>query len=736
MARTSVRRGEVKAPKTDQVRMKPDKAMRWALRKSSGEAVHVGQLSRDETGLSCQCACPACNSPLQAVNAGVDREHFLRANTLGQFFRHQSGQQRDNCLLVVARLAALQLLVESQEIDLPAPSRRAEVQGISGQVYQGVATGHRGSYRVREKVWHDTQMATITLEDGRVVLLRLDAQRTVKEEGAYDAIITITVDDPDVASWDKATILGRLQLEDLSMMCWDKHWDDADLQANARLDAEGQAAMYLDLLPSVLGDLEGLSQAQKSESVLHHVIKGILVQASALASPVYREPLSGHMPDGSTRTKDVVLSLGELRLTESSSERPVAGLVADVYCSAQAQNEAPFRLIIEVAVTHRVDPLKLLKIVEMNVACLEVDVRSFRQRGRVTLEALTSEVLRNVENKRWLHHPLLAARRAEAKHALDREAESIRDAAENETRTIRWLDHQTLDELLDTYMLALTPYWQWGKLGIVASHYVEIPDLAKRLEDMGVVGADHPGMVEEWGVLSFLHQAKAGGISRYQYEVLSRKASALMNAWESRALITYCLLGLKVYRPRSSPMETRKLNDIRVHVVQSLQDGNERYARSRKFDTLVCALFPELSSSMVAEFGTQAHARSLGQRKREADKESVERFRKSREALEKVLNAEQIQRDVFAAITAATKKGWEQKLGLASDVEQILQRQDMKRATSRFLALGLDPSEVLTSAWNAREAGTTLREWFMTRKLVHPDDVRTLKELLVLSWLA
>ena len=91
---------------------------------------------------------------------------------------------------------------------------------------------------------------------------------------------------------------------------------------------------------------------------------------------------------------------------------------------------------------------------------------------------------------------------------------------------------------------------------------------------------------------------------------------------------------------------------------------------------------------------------------------------------------------MFAAIAATTKNGWAQKLGLARDVEQILQHQDMRRATARFLALGLDVPEVLTSAWNAREAGTTLREWFMTRKLVHPDDVRALKELLVLGWLA
>ena len=103
--------------------------MRWTVRQHNGEAVHVSQLTREETGFACQCVCPTCESLLQAVNAGVGREHFLRANTRGQFFRHQAGPQQDSRLLVIARLAALQLLIAHQEIDLPALSRRATPEG-------------------------------------------------------------------------------------------------------------------------------------------------------------------------------------------------------------------------------------------------------------------------------------------------------------------------------------------------------------------------------------------------------------------------------------------------------------------------------------------------------------------------------------------------------------------------------------------------------------------------------
>lgn len=312
MAKLTVHRGRVIDPQKAVARSNSDTPMRWAVRSQTGLAVHVSQLSRQETGMACQCICPACGSAIQAVNAGVDREHFLRANTLGQFFRHQNGKQRDSCLTAVARLTALQLLVERQEIDLPAPTRKATVLGISGQIYQAVSMGERSRVRVRKRVWIDSMTASLTLGDGLVILVRLDTDRTVADLGSFDGIITITVDDPEVASWDAETVLANIQLDGGRGMCWDRHWSDDVLQRVAQQDAEHQAAKYLDLLPTVLGNLDGLTPAQKSESVLHHVIKGILLKAAAIGSPIHREQVQQRMPDGETRTRQVSLDLGEL----------------------------------------------------------------------------------------------------------------------------------------------------------------------------------------------------------------------------------------------------------------------------------------------------------------------------------------------------------------------------------------------------------------------------------------
>jgi hypothetical protein len=97
-----------------------DQPLRWALHAQSRRVIHVSMLQRKQKGLACGCVCPGCGEELEAVNAGRDPSHFTLPNTLGQFFRHGRGHQKDNCLLLAGRLAALQLLFERGEVEIPA----------------------------------------------------------------------------------------------------------------------------------------------------------------------------------------------------------------------------------------------------------------------------------------------------------------------------------------------------------------------------------------------------------------------------------------------------------------------------------------------------------------------------------------------------------------------------------------------------------------------------------------
>lgn len=137
-----------------------------------------------------------------------------------------------------------------------------------------------------------------------------------------------------------------------------------------------------------------------------------------------------------------------------------------------------------------------------------------------------------------------------------------------------------------------------------------------------------------------------------------------------------------------------------------------------------------------AVVGEGEHARGLQKAKRERESARIEQARVSRVALEAAMKREENRRAVNQAIFNVSRQGWQAKLGLASDVEQILAHHDMKIAAKRFNAYGVDVREVLTSAWNAREMGTTLLDWFQGQNFDHPDQVHALKSLLKLGWLA
>ena len=84
--------------------------MAWAVTQQERKATYIGSLQREQTGLKCDCVCPACGGRLQAVNAGKPIQAMPGAKTLHPHFRHDAGQQYDRCLIHVSQLVALQLL--------------------------------------------------------------------------------------------------------------------------------------------------------------------------------------------------------------------------------------------------------------------------------------------------------------------------------------------------------------------------------------------------------------------------------------------------------------------------------------------------------------------------------------------------------------------------------------------------------------------------------------------------
>jgi hypothetical protein len=333
--------------------------------------------------------------------------------------------------LRIAQLAALQLLISQNEIDLPPPRGSRSVIGVSGSVYSAEVMGDRKRALIVERYWIDDQMARITLDDGRVVLFQLSGSPVRSEDGSFDALITIRIDDPEVSTWSPEKILEKAELVD-KWLCWDRHWQDDELNALAQAKAEEDALGNLDLPPDDLIFPEGMSPLQRSESVLHWVIKEMLAGAGTISTPAHREIVSVPAPPRPPLEREVLFPAMLLKLTNIRVEFDLSGMIPDIFCTAQnaAGTSPPFELMIEVAVTHRVDSEKKSLIEAKGIACIELDVRLLKRSGRVPLEQLREMVCDDPSNKVWISHPEIHRQRAIAMAELESMAAKIRSERE------------------------------------------------------------------------------------------------------------------------------------------------------------------------------------------------------------------------------------------------------------------------------------------------------------------
>lgn len=708
-----------------------DKPMVWAVRKDGGGIVHVASLTREERGLKCECECPACKSSLQAVNAGVDAEHFKKENTLGQFFRHPPGQQRDGCLLLMARVAALQLLFGRGEIDLPGPRQQGTVTGASGAVYIEEVRGPGQRLKVLHRAWIDTQSATLTLEDGRVVMLRLASDHRVGNDGKFDGVIAIQVDDPEVASWPAEKILQHAQLDD-GFLCWQKHWSDAQLQAQAQGLADEQARTMCDWVPDADDSVE-MTAAQRSESALHLAVKMILAEAGELRSPVHHGEVRHASSSGRILSEQIRMALGVLKLSSVVLEKRMGQVVPDVMCKAFAPGEGTFDLMIEVAFTHRVDEIKRQKIVAMNMACMEIDITKFQKSGRITLKELADEVLNNRANKYWIFHPAISRLEWGAQRDLAMKVQEIQVREAVASRMKSWLDALDGPRLLRVYLDAVIHRWSNDYLPHVAGEYLEWEALVQAMKRRGWNDCDESVLVGPGGILHCLVTIRDGRSTLRLGKVCRPVPTALAFASHiaTRRYSSYALMALKAYSPTRSAAEQQQLQDLRTTMINSLKRGETTYARSNAFDSLIVQLFPEMATQVTHQFGTTEDARKQQKLQHQAEQEKARAQERIRQQQAAQRELEEKTRALAVEIEKAARIGWAAHTGFINDLAQILGRSDVVRLRSQVP--GLD--DVLTSAWNAREQGVSLANWYRSQAPLDLSAVRKLQLALKEAWL-
>jgi hypothetical protein len=434
-----------------------DLVMAWARDAVTGEPRYILELDADHRGAKCGCECPSCGKPLTAVNAA--KTEFLRR----PHFRHPEGAQRNECLVLAARAAALRQLHEDGWLELPRRRMSARVAGLSGEFHEAWVEMPPVRIRISQVDYRDRATAVITADDGRQLRVELTGtpgmggQLTV--DGQLVPTIYLAIDDPGLAALGPEELRRRVRLVP-NNLCWHVHWDDAGLLAQAEAAARERAHFYFDDVPPWLDLPEGMDPTLRRETVLHHEVKRILEEVSRVVVPEVSVEVVVPGADGRPLHGRAVVEEEDLRLANVELETRHGRLVPDIICETfdSKGNARHLPLLIEVTVTNPVDEERLVRIRAAGDAALEIDLSLAG--GRVNRNELKWLVVDEVVTKRWLFNPDLESQRAAlegrlAKKVGEELAERRERAARAAARKAQVLA-TPLDELGAEYLDAMT----------------------------------------------------------------------------------------------------------------------------------------------------------------------------------------------------------------------------------------------------------------------------------------
>lgn len=704
-----------------------DSPMRWAIDQETGTPVYVGTLRPAQNGNACGCRCPACHEPLQAVNADKPSSHFEKHNTRWKFFRHPSGHQRSGCSLLAANLAALHLLMDRNEIDLPAPRQRGLVLGLSGTPYLCAAHGERWRGQVMNRVWLDSQSGLITLADGKTVLVSLSTRTELSRAEGVEGRLTIHVDDPEVASWSPEAIMEALQL-DGQTACWDSHWDDERLAAEAERLAQAQAGQVLDHWPSELAHLVGLSLPQRMETVLHATVKDILASAGGMQVPALRHLVTREMDDGSQRQRAVAYPSQHLVFSDVRLETPFLDMVPDVMCSARSTRNTTdhFELLIEVAVTHKVDARKRDKIVAAGMPCIEIDLTQLGLAQRtIGMEQLRSAVLNATTGKSWVFNPWFEQQVLAHQQAFAAEDRVLRQHREQEMERLAWLAELGVESLLEMWLPVLRQHWQHEPAVLVdEDHRVWPGEIEAQLASKGFPEAEAHLLTMRGGLLACLDQ-----IEQSHLDITPLGASSVLWQMEDhprlRCFVTLALMAAKVFRQHLTGAEQGRLTDLRRRVQASLNGLGTEFARPSTYDALIARLFPAMADLLRQPYGTleavmalvqakameeQALAMEAKRVREEAAAQVAAEARRMEQQRVAVLEAKRARKDMAYAAVRRDLRLWGP--GQADSLEKLLAMPAVVRMARNYARSELDVNAVLQGAWKARAKRIPVAHWF------------------------
>lgn len=603
----------------------------WGAHKDTDHPVYIEELPRSQSGLHCDCVCPACRAPLVARNAGVPiTQRRRRAH-----FAHSAGTATRDCQIVAARLAALRALSDQGYIELPGYKVRASARGLSGTEYTAEHTVPPRSFRLQDIQYQDATTAILTLDDGRRLRVEMVGSLEAPDTAAPDdpdalvPTIRIIVNDPEIADLSPEELLPRLTLSAEDTSCWRNHWEEEELRRQAELEAQQQALDALDALPHQLAELEALPPELRRQGLLHALALQLLQEAGHIAVPSLRTASASSSP--------VVPS--HLDIEHARAEPRLGQLIPDLIL--QCRQPGYEQLLCEVTVTHGINPDKLTRLRALELPAIELDFRLAS--GKISRAELRHLVVEDTHLKRWVCHPSLQHEElasAQPEYKIERSTPPFTSDVASDSLpsglaerrvpspifTIVHPDHVVIptgsiikrqwaemsdDQLRSIYLSHIrrygvtdTPEQQDQDINSYALHVGAARELVRRgfteLTDPLLSGP--AGLIEQ--LISIRYDKVIGAWSyspRTAAELVIFMAARDDEQW--RPYSTLRLLARKVFKPLETPTQTARIVEWRNQVIAAIQAGDPQYLRPRTFDKAIAFLIPDLGPELLHSFG-------------------------------------------------------------------------------------------------------------------------------------